>query len=114
MRVWICSRARLNHARICKTKKRESSISRFANFFYSKAHLMADVKDIEDTAELGKRIGSCSYYGTRGSLGSAEIVTLPYNLMLMKSAREALKIEIKGNIVIFDEAHNSMCILLTI
>lgn len=72
------------------------------------AHLMADIKDIEDTAELGKRIGSCSYYGTRGSLESAEIITLPYNLMLMKSAREALGIDIKNNIVIFDEAHNSM------
>jgi len=70
------------------------------------ANLMASVKDIEDVAVLGKRSGCCPYYGTRGSIKPAEIVTLPYNLMFQKSARETLGIDIKDQIVIFDEAHN--------
>ena len=37
-----------------------------------------------------------------------EIVTLPYPLLLQKSAREALDISLKGHVVIIDEAHNLM------
>ena len=34
------------------------------------------------------------------------MVVLPYNLILQKSARESLGIDLKNKIVIFDEAHN--------
>ncbi|KAI9350753.1 helicase C-terminal domain-containing protein [Obelidium mucronatum] len=66
----------------------------------------AAVRDIEELAALGKATGVCSYYGSRNSLPSSQIVTLPYNMMLQKSTRESLGIKLKGNIVIFDEAHN--------
>ncbi|KAJ3018461.1 UNVERIFIED_CONTAM: ATP-dependent DNA helicase chl1 [Siphonaria sp. JEL0065] len=66
----------------------------------------ASVRDIEELATLGKSMGVCSYYGTRNSLPSSQIVTLPYNMMLQKSTRESLGIKLKGNVVIFDEAHN--------
>ncbi|KAL3899854.1 MAG: hypothetical protein SGCHY_001748 [Lobulomycetales sp.] len=70
------------------------------------ANLLSSVKDIEEVADMAKNIGSCGYYGTRESVQPAEVVTLPYNLLLQKSAREALGIDISGQIVIFDEAHN--------
>ncbi len=35
-----------------------------------------------------------------------QLVTLPYNLLLQKSAREALGIDLKDQIVIIDEAHS--------
>ncbi|KAL8768434.1 MAG: hypothetical protein Q9209_005340 [Squamulea sp. 1 TL-2023] len=35
-----------------------------------------------------------------------KIVTLPYQLLLQKSAREALGISLKGHVVVIDEAHN--------
>jgi chromosome transmission fidelity protein 1 len=38
-------------------------------------------------------------------------VTLPYNLLLQKSAREALGIKLEGNIVIIDEAHSKTIFL---
>ena len=57
---------------------------------------------------LGKEIGICPYYASRAAIKPAEIVTLPYPLLLQKSAREALGIELKGHVVIIDEAHNLM------
>lgn len=39
---------------------------------------------------------------------SAEIITLPYPLLLQKTARDALGIKLEGNVVIVDEAHNIM------
>jgi chromosome transmission fidelity protein 1 len=38
----------------------------------------------------------------------SKIVTLPYPLLLQKSAREALGLSIKNHVVIIDEAHNLM------
>ena len=36
------------------------------------------------------------------------MITLPYPMLLQKSAREALNISLKGHVVIIDEAHNLM------
>ncbi|PWY67574.1 DNA repair helicase [Aspergillus heteromorphus CBS 117.55] len=71
-------------------------------------HALATVKDIEDMGKLGKEIGICPYYASRSVVKHSEIVTLPYPLLLQRSAREALDISIKGHIVIIDEAHNLM------
>ena len=57
---------------------------------------------------LGKDIGICPYYASRSAIKPAEIVTLPYPLLLQQSAREALGLTLKGNVVIIDEAHNLM------
>lgn len=37
---------------------------------------------------------------------SSQLVLLPYNLLLQKSAREALGIDLKDQVVIIDEAHS--------
>lgn len=71
-------------------------------------HSLATIRDIEDLGALGKQIGICPYYAARSAIRPAEIVTLPYPLLLQKSAREALGISLKGHVVIIDEAHNLM------
>ncbi|KZF21810.1 ATP-dependent RNA helicase CHL1 [Xylona heveae TC161] len=71
-------------------------------------HVMANVRDIEDMGVLGKKLGICPYYASRSSIPPSEIITLPYPLLLQKSARESLDINLKGNVVIIDEAHNLM------
>ncbi|TVY89101.1 ATP-dependent DNA helicase, partial [Lachnellula willkommii] len=71
-------------------------------------HALATLRDIEDLGALGKEIGVCPYYASRAAIKPAEIVTLPYPLLLQKSAREALGISLKGHVVIIDEAHNLM------
>lgn len=69
---------------------------------------LATLPDIEDLYMLGKKHQICPYYASRTAIPTAEIVTLPYPLLLQKSAREALGIKLEGNIVVVDEAHNVM------
>lgn len=69
---------------------------------------LATIPDIEDLHQLGKSLSVCPYYASRSALPGAEIITLPYPLLLQKSAREALGIKLEGNVVIIDEAHNIM------
>ncbi|KAJ5510840.1 hypothetical protein N7453_002943 [Penicillium expansum] len=71
-------------------------------------HALATVKDIEDIAQVGRKLGICPYYASRPVIKHSEIITLPYPLLLQRSAREALNLSVKGHIVIIDEAHNLM------
>ncbi|EEQ90245.2 chromosome transmission fidelity protein 1 [Blastomyces dermatitidis ER-3] len=71
-------------------------------------HTLAKVRDIEDIGKIGSKIGVCPYYASRSIIKYSEIVTLPYPLLLQRSAREALNISLKNHVVIIDEAHNLM------
>ncbi|PGH00460.1 chromosome transmission fidelity protein 1 [Blastomyces parvus] len=71
-------------------------------------HTLAKVRDIEDIGKIGSKIGICPYYASRSIIKYSEIVTLPYPLLLQRSAREALNISLKNHVVIIDEAHNLM------
>ncbi|CAK7270402.1 ATP-dependent DNA helicase chl1 [Sporothrix epigloea] len=69
---------------------------------------LATLPDIEDLYQLGHRLHVCPYYASRTALPGAEIITLPYPLLLQKAAREALGIRLdrRNSVVIIDEAHN--------
>ncbi|KAG7401622.1 ATP-dependent DNA helicase chl1 [Phytophthora boehmeriae] len=71
-----------------------------------KDYALAHVQDIEDLHQLGEDMSACSYYGARESIPLAQIVTVPYSMILSKDARESLGITLEDSIVIFDEAHN--------
>ncbi|OLY83698.1 ATP-dependent RNA helicase chl1 [Smittium mucronatum] len=66
----------------------------------------SDVLDIEELVHLGNEIHTCSYYGARQSLSGADIIFIPYNLLLVKGSRESLSLDLSNSIVIIDEAHN--------
>ncbi|KAK7205465.1 helicase C-terminal domain-containing protein [Myxozyma melibiosi] len=68
--------------------------------------VIAEVRDIEDMADIGRSMSVCPYYASRGAVQVSEIVTLPYPLLLQSSYRKALSISLKNQIVIIDEAHN--------
>lgn len=71
-------------------------------------HALARIRDIEDLASVGAKLGVCPYYASRSAIAAAEMVTLPYPLLLQRSARDALGISLKGHVVVIDEAHNLM------
>ena len=62
--------------------------------------------DIEDLVQLGSTIGTCPYYGSRDMVREADVVVLPYQSLLLRSARESLGLNLKNNVIVIDEAHN--------
>ncbi|KMZ75058.1 ATP-dependent RNA helicase chl1 [Zostera marina] len=68
--------------------------------------LFQNAMDIEDLVRLGNNLGTCPYYGTRSMVPVAQLVVLPYQSLLMKSARESLSLNLKESVLIIDEAHN--------
>ncbi|KAF8488344.1 helicase C-terminal domain-containing protein [Gautieria morchelliformis] len=68
--------------------------------------ILSTPKDIEDLVTIGRELNTCPYFGSRRAIPQAQLVTLPYNLLLQKTAREALGIDLQDNVVVIDEAHN--------
>ena len=65
--------------------------------------------DLEDLAQLkqrGTELRACPYYSSRRALSSAELILIPYNILLNRDLREASGVVLKDNILIIDEAHN--------
>jgi len=62
--------------------------------------------DIEDLMDFGKRNSCCAYFGSKYLHKLAEVVFVPYNYLLYPTIRSATEIDLKGSIVVFDEAHN--------
>ncbi|XP_070685220.1 Fanconi anemia group J protein [Pempheris klunzingeri] len=70
------------------------------------AYGLHDAWDIEDLVALGKRLRSCSFYAARELMQDASIIFCPYNYLLDPQIRESLEINLAGQIVVLDEAHN--------
>lgn len=67
---------------------------------------LTKIHDIEDLGSLGTGLRVCPYYSVRNGLKSAEIIACPYQILLQKSAREMLNVDVEDAIIVIDEAHN--------
>lgn len=106
----IKSRAQDEEEKEPKRRRREP---RAACPFYNYKHLqllrdkiLVEVKDIEQLVNLGKEAGACPYYGSRFAIPAAQLVVLPYQMLLHAATRQAAGIRLQGQVVIIDEAHN--------
>ncbi|XP_034541950.1 ATP-dependent DNA helicase DDX11 isoform X1 [Notolabrus celidotus] len=68
--------------------------------------ILGSVHDIEQLLKLGKETHSCPYYSTRLAVPPAQLVVLPYQMVLHEATRKAAGIKLKDQVVIIDEAHN--------
>ncbi|XP_037282590.2 ATP-dependent DNA helicase DDX11 [Rhipicephalus microplus] len=84
--------------------------------------ILTEVQDIEQVVHHARKEKTCPYYSSRYATPDAELVLIPYNILLQKTTREACKLDLKGSVVIIDEAHNlletisdlhSVCLKLT-
>jgi hypothetical protein len=67
---------------------------------------MRVVWDIEDIVSKGRQFRACPYFTAQDIAENADVVFCPYSFLLDKCIRESAGINLKNNIVIFDEAHN--------
>lgn len=56
--------------------------------------------------QRGQRRGACAYYASRVLMRQCDLIVLPYQMLLHEPTRVALGLDIKGAVVIVDEAHN--------
>ncbi|NXO65861.1 DDX11 helicase, partial [Phainopepla nitens] len=68
--------------------------------------VLVEVKDIEQLVSLGRETKACPYYGSRFAIPAAQLVVLPYQMLLHEPTRNAAGIKLKEQVVIIDEAHN--------
>ncbi|XP_041359589.1 regulator of telomere elongation helicase 1-like [Gigantopelta aegis] len=67
---------------------------------------VGNVVDIEDLVKHGEKTKVCPYYLARELKTDADIIFMPYNYLLDPKSRRAHGVELQGNILILDEAHN--------
>uniref|UniRef100_A0A3B3VJ91 ATP-dependent DNA helicase DDX11 n=1 Tax=Poecilia latipinna TaxID=48699 RepID=A0A3B3VJ91_9TELE len=68
--------------------------------------VLGTVQDIEQLLKLGKETKACPYYSTRLAVPPAQLVVLPYQMVLHEATRRAAGVQLKGQVVIIDEGHN--------
>lgn len=76
--------------------------------FIRRRRQRAEIHDIEDLGELGRRELVCPFFAVRELQANADIIFLPYNYLIDKSVRRSLEtnLDLAGSVLIFDEAHN--------
>ncbi|XP_032246702.1 ATP-dependent DNA helicase DDX11 isoform X2 [Phoca vitulina] len=95
-----------------KPKRRRQERRATCPFYgYEQLQLLRDqvlvgVKDIEQLVTLGKEARACPYYGSRSAIPAAQLVVLPYQMLLHAATRQAAGIRLQGQVVLIDEAHN--------
>ncbi|XP_063152946.1 regulator of telomere elongation helicase 1 isoform X2 [Candoia aspera] len=68
--------------------------------------LINPILDIEDLIKNGNKHRVCPYYLSRNLKQQADIIFMPYNYLLDSKSRRAHSLDLKGTVVILDEAHN--------
>lgn len=69
------------------------------------------VHDMEDLVSDARKCGYCPYYSERERAKEADVLFLPYNYVLDASLHKQLMFDMKGAILIVDEAHNLPSVL---
>jgi len=62
--------------------------------------------DIEELVQLTRELKICPYYLNKEDHEQADIVLMPYNYLLSRAIRDAVRLKLDGAVVIIDEAHN--------
>ncbi|KAI1289433.1 putative ATP-dependent RNA helicase DDX11-like protein 8 [Halotydeus destructor] len=88
------------------SKKKKCSYMKATGLTELRDDILSDILDIEEAATNGKLTSSCSYYASRLAIPEAEIIILPYNILLHKKTRTSYGINLSDSVIIVDEAHN--------
>ncbi|XP_056373803.1 ATP-dependent DNA helicase DDX11 isoform X3 [Hyla sarda] len=73
---------------------------------FLREEILVEVKDIEQLVSQAREVKACPYYASRYAIPAAQLVVLPYQMLLHDFTRRASGIKLKDQVVIIDEAHN--------
>ncbi|PBC29683.1 ATP-dependent DNA helicase DDX11 isoform X1 [Apis cerana] len=68
--------------------------------------ILIQIQDIEEIVQKGENLKTCTYYASRKAIPYSQLILVPYNSILHKNTRISSGINLKGNVLIIDEAHN--------
>lgn len=68
--------------------------------------ILASVQDIEDVVTSAKNSSTCPYFASKEAVKYAQVICMPYNMLLHEELRANFGVRTAGNVVIIDEAHN--------
>ncbi|XP_070600523.1 regulator of telomere elongation helicase 1 isoform X2 [Erythrolamprus reginae] len=93
---------------LCRTKVSSRSCPFYNNVEEKSTEkdLIDRILDIEDLVKNGNKHRVCPYYLSRSLKQQADIIFMPYNYLMEQKSRRAHNLDLKGAIVILDEAHN--------
>ncbi|XP_047329067.1 Fanconi anemia group J protein homolog [Impatiens glandulifera] len=92
-----------NQERGCLEFKNMHKVKAHPSFRKGGCH---EVHDIEDLVKVGQLVKGCSFFAARSMADDAQLVFCPYSYIVSPAIRSAMEIDIKGAIIILDEAHN--------
>ncbi|XP_066040310.1 ATP-dependent DNA helicase DDX11 isoform X3 [Chamaea fasciata] len=108
-----CMEMQRNKQKKSSEENKKRRVSRAVCPFYSyeqmqflRDEVLVEVQDIEQLVSLGRETKACPYYGSRFAIPAAQLVVLPYQMLLHEPTRNAAGIKLKDQVVIIDEAHN--------
>ncbi|KAK8353945.1 hypothetical protein V6Z12_A05G191400 [Gossypium hirsutum] len=90
----------------------EEGCSEFKNMHKVKCHPSVqkggchEAHDIEDIVKIGQIVKGCAYYAARSMADDAQLIFCPYSYIINPVIRGAMDVDIKGAIIVLDEAHN--------
>ncbi|XP_029650063.1 regulator of telomere elongation helicase 1-like isoform X1 [Octopus sinensis] len=101
----------VNKVLMCRAKVNNRTCHYYNNFDELKKkgdprQTSGNIVDIEDLVNIGLQRKLCPYYLSIDLKKDADIIFMPYNYLLDPKSRKSNGIELEGNIIIFDEAHN--------
>lgn len=67
---------------------------------------LMEILDIEDLVAAGERTKACPYYASRDATRYAQLIMLPYQMLLHRKTRIQSGIDLHNSVIIIDEAHN--------
>lgn len=103
---------------ICNARMKNTEIEENCKYYLKVDGAVLETKvkerkilDIEDLHEIATEFECCPYYMSKQRNKDAEIVFMPYNYLLDPNIRHTNQVDLKGSIIILDEAHNveKMC-----
>ncbi|VDK83061.1 unnamed protein product [Onchocerca ochengi] len=68
--------------------------------------LASKLSSAPQLVDYGKKISGCPYFASRKAVAYSQLVLLPYQILFQVEARKAWGIELSGNVIVIDEAHN--------